>query len=144
MHSAITSIWQWCEQLFRSGCKYWFSLFFVSTELCVGGWSEKSVFVPVAVLHVRACDSACVCLWVSNVVTKPAHCGLMGGKGSALHQHHPTFTVTVCWEHCSVTCNLSFMQNPNTTCTHLLQCTHSLTRWPYPGLTFSHLPWVLN
>lgn len=45
------------------------------------------------------------CMWVSNLVTKPAQCGLRGEKVSALHQHHPTFTVKECSQRCSVTCN---------------------------------------
>lgn len=74
------------------GLQYTDSVYFLYLQSCV--WEDevkKSVFVPVAVLHVRACDSACVCLWVSNVVTKPAHCGLMGGERICTPSASPYF-----------------------------------------------------
>ncbi len=114
------------------------SVYFVDTERCVGGWSQ----------NVSLCLCwKCTCLWVSNVATKPAHCGLRGKKVSALHQHRPTFTDADCWQHCSGICNFFFcMQNTNTTCTHtynpiLNTALHVYTYmkpWTYnnPDLTF--------
>lgn len=75
---------------------------------------------------IRACRSVRVCLWVSNVVTKPVLCGLRGRKKvSALHQFHLAFTVKHCSKHCSVTWNLCFHAKAK----------HNI---------HLHLPWVLH
>lgn len=62
-----------------------------------GVWEDEvKMCLCACTISVRVSESVCVCLWVSNVVTEAAHCGLRGKKVSALHQHRPTFTVKEC------------------------------------------------